>query len=108
MASDVVRPAAGWFVALDGGIAALAAVSLSSATHDAIKRRVRSVPPRWAFGLLLIGTAAVHLAEAGAAYRIARTRGSQVPGRWALQTLAVGSPSLVALRRVTTPVTSPL
>lgn len=91
------RPAAGWFVALDGGIVALCALSASAATYDRVAAAV-ALPPRRALQALLAATAVIHLAEAAHARSVARRHG--LPARrWALQTLAVGFPSLLALRR---------
>lgn len=97
--NDVERPAAGWFVLLDGGIAVLAALALRGDVHQFVRRRAR-IPPRRALCGLLGATALVHLGEALYAYRTAARLGSPSPGRWAAQTFAVGFPSLSMLSRI--------
>jgi hypothetical protein len=59
------------------------------------------LPSRQVLKSMLIGTAAVHVAEAMVAARGARRRGLRARG-WALQTFVVGFPSLFALRRIPT------
>jgi hypothetical protein len=51
---------------------------------------------------MLVGTAAIHMAEAAFAGPMARRRGLATRG-WRTQTLTVGFPSLLALRRVPKP-----
>ena len=53
---------------------------------------------------MLGGTAAIHVAEAVVAGRMARRRGLS-PRGWRSQTLTVGFPSLLALRRIQQPST---
>jgi Domain of unknown function (DUF4499) len=98
----VLRPAWGWFAALDGGIAALAILSSVEGAYDAVAEvSPAPFPSRRALRGLLAGAVVIHLAEAVAAGRIARRRGLR-PGGWAFQTLLVGFPSLLALRRART------
>jgi hypothetical protein len=97
-----VRPAPGWFCALDGGIVVLAVLAadgpgVRSVRHGLGRARI-PLPPRTALRTLLAATAVIHLAEAAVAMRVARRHGWPA-GRWAAQTLAVGFPSLLALRR---------
>jgi len=96
--TDFSRPAAGWFVMLDGGIVALSVLSASDPAYGAVRRRL-PLPPRSALQGLLAATAVIHLAEAAVAYRTARRRGLPSAGRWARQTLVVGFPSLLKLRK---------
>ncbi|HVX22424.1 MAG TPA: CRISPR-associated protein Cas5 [Acidimicrobiales bacterium] len=99
--TDVSRPAAGWFVVLDGGIVALSALATSDRAYRAARQRLPlPLPPRAALQGLLAATAAIHLAEAAVAFRMARRRGLPSAGRWAGQTLVVGFPSLLRLRAV--------
>ena len=51
---------------------------------------------------MLVGTAAIHVAEAVFAGPMARRRGLS-PRGWRRQTLTVGFPSLLALRRIQKP-----
>jgi hypothetical protein len=100
--SHVVRPAWGWFAALDGGMAALAVLCTVAPAYDAVAEvSPAPFPSRQALRALLVGAVAIHLAEAVAAGRIARRR-DLPPGGWAFQTLLVGFPSLLALRRART------
>jgi hypothetical protein len=75
-----------WYVTNTGGVA------LNGVLAAITKRR--------SFQLLFWGAVAVHVAEAGYAYRAAQRAGfTESAPRWALQTLAVGFPSLLALRK---------
>ncbi|HEX3947789.1 MAG TPA: DUF4499 domain-containing protein [Acidimicrobiales bacterium] len=96
------RPAAGWFLLLDGGIAALAVLSASGPAYRAVRQRL-PLPQQAALRALLAGSVVVHLLEGTAAYRIARRRGSPEAGRWGRQTLVVGFPSLRRLARANLP-----
>jgi hypothetical protein len=98
----VVRPAWGWFAALDGGMAALVVLSSVERAYTAVTEvSPAPFPSRRALRTLLAGAVVIHLAEAGAAGRVARRRGLPAGG-WAFQTLLVGFPSLLALRRART------
>ncbi len=97
------RPAAGWFLVLDGGVVALAALATSGRAYQAARRNLPfSLPPRPALQALLAATAVIHIGEAAYAFRVARRRGTR-PVAWAGQTLAVGFPSLRALRAAGAP-----
>jgi hypothetical protein len=95
----VVRPARGWFVLLDGGIAALVLLSASDRFYDAaIHYSPLPLPAQSQARRLLVGAIVIHAAEALGASRLARRHG--LPARsWAAQTFVVGFPSLLALRR---------
>jgi hypothetical protein len=93
------RPATGWFVLLDGGIAVLTLLASSSHVYDAVRRQV-PLPSRPGLRAMLAVTVVIHALEARHAARIARRHGLP-PGRWAAQTCVVGFPSLVQLRRLT-------
>ncbi|HYI62249.1 MAG TPA: DUF4499 domain-containing protein [Acidimicrobiales bacterium] len=94
----VTRPSLAWFLVLDGGIAALAALALNDRAHRAAAEAL-PLPPRPVLQKLLAGTAAAHVAEGLYAHRLARRHGLPA-GRWAGQTLLVGFPSTLALCRV--------
>jgi hypothetical protein len=93
------RPATGWFVLLDGGIAILTLLASSSHVYDAVRRQV-PLPSRPGLRAMLAGTAVIHVLEARHAARTAR-RHALPSGRWAAQTCVVGFPSLIELRRLT-------
>jgi hypothetical protein len=93
------RPATGWFVLLDGGIAILTLLASSSQVYNAVRRQV-PLPSRPGLRAMLAGTAVIHGLEARHAARTARRHGLP-PGRWAAQTCVVGFPSLIQLRRLT-------
>jgi hypothetical protein len=90
-----VHPA--WFVALDGGVAALAVLSASGRAHRAVEWWL-PVPDQRNVRRLLGGTVALHAAEASAAFLRARRAGTgrRTAGAWAAQTFVVGFPSLLA------------
>jgi hypothetical protein len=92
------RPATGWFLLLDGGIAILTLLASSNQVYDAVRKQV-PLPSRPGLRAMLAGTAVIHALEARHAARTARRHGLP-PGRWAAQTCVVGFPSLVQLRRL--------
>jgi hypothetical protein len=92
------RPATGWFVLLDGGIAILTLLVASTQVYDAVRRQV-PLPSRPGLRAMLAGTAVIHVLEARHAVRTAQRHGLPT-GRWAAQTFVVGFPSLVQLRRL--------
>ena len=99
----VVRPSLFWFLLLDGGLIALAKLAVSKSAYDKVGDMTGdALPPRETLQAMLVGAAAIHLAEAVAAGRMAKRRGIS-PRGWRLQTLVVGFPSLLALRRSTRP-----
>ncbi len=99
--SGAIRPSWFWFLLLDGGIVVLTKLAVSKTAYDKANEMTRDgLPPRETLQALLIGTAAVHAAEALAAGRMAKRRGLS-PGGWRLQTFIVGFPSLLSLRRST-------
>jgi len=95
------RPALGWFVVLDGGIAALSVLALHDGAYRAA-REIGPLPEQKQLRTLLVGTIGLHVLEASLARRMASRRGlaSEVVGRWRRQTFAVGFPSLLKLRKV--------
>jgi Domain of unknown function (DUF4499) len=101
--SDVVRPSWGWFALLDGGIVVLAILASHEGAHTvASGASPVPLPSQEVCRSMLVGTAAIHLAEAVFAGPMARRRGLS-PGGWRRQTLTVGFPSLLALRRIQKP-----
>jgi Domain of unknown function (DUF4499) len=98
--SDVVRPSWAWFVLLDGGILALVILASHEGAHTvASDASPVPLPSQEVCRYMLVGTAAIHLAEAVFAGPMARRRGLS-PRGWRRQTLTVGFPSLLALRRI--------
>ena len=101
--SDVVRPSWAWFVLLDGGILALVILASHEGAHTvASGASPVPLPSQETCRYMLVGTAAIHLAEAVFAGPMARRRGLS-PCGWRRQTLTVGFPSLLALRRIQKP-----
>ncbi len=97
--TGLVRPSLFWFLLLDGGILVMIQLVVSQRAYDRLNELSgENLPPRATVRAMLAGTAAIHLAEAVAAGRIARRRGL-APGGWRLQTFVVGFPSLLALRK---------
>ncbi len=96
----VIRPSLGWFLLLDGGIVALAALAASPSMHEKASEALPvPLPPQSTLRSLLAGTAVVHVAEALHADRMAKRRGLRRRG-WVFQTFVVGFPSLLAMRKV--------
>jgi hypothetical protein len=97
--SGLIRPSLFWFLLLDGGIVVMIKLLVSQQAYDTLNELTGDkLPPRSTLRALLAGTAAIHLAEAIAAGRIATRRGL-APGPWRVQTFVVGFPSLLALRK---------
>ena len=92
------RPAAGWFLALDGGLAMLGLLALNRDAY--VKARdVVPLPEQSQLRALFAGAVGLHAFEAVVARSMARRRG--VPsGRWTRQTFVVGFPSLLQLRQI--------
>lgn len=95
----VRRPAAGWWIAVLGGMAVLAAVAYVPPVHRWWRRASRVPVAPGAYRALLGAAVATHAVEAAAAARLAWRAGpgTDVPG-WTLQTMALGFPSLRLLR----------
>jgi hypothetical protein len=101
--SGVVRPSWAWFALLDGGIVALVILASHEGAHTvASGASPVPLPSQEVCRYMLVGTAAIHMAEAAFAGPMARRRGLATRG-WRTQTLTVGFPSLLALRRVPKP-----
>ncbi|HEV3367933.1 MAG TPA: DUF4499 domain-containing protein [Acidimicrobiales bacterium] len=101
--SGVVRPSWAWFALLDGGIVALVILASHEGAHTvASGASPVPLPSQVVCRYMLVGTAAIHMAEAAFAGPMARRRGLATRG-WRTQTLTVGFPSLLALRRVPKP-----
>ncbi len=97
--AGLVRPSLLWFLLLDGGIIVMIKLVLSQQAHDRLNGLSgEKLPSRSTLRAMLAGTAAIHLAEALIAGRIAERRGL-APGGWRRQTFVVGFPSLLALRK---------
>jgi Domain of unknown function (DUF4499) len=101
--SGVVRPSWAWFALLDGGIVALVILASHEGAHTvASGASPVPLPSQVVCRYMLVGTAAIHMAEAAFAGPMARRRGLATRG-WRRQTLTVGFPSLLALRRIPKP-----
>jgi hypothetical protein len=101
--SGVVRPSWAWFALLDGGIVALVILASHEGAHTvASGASPVPLPSQEVCRYMLVGTAAIHVAEAVFAGPMARRRGLS-PRGWRRQTLTVGFPSLLALRRIQKP-----
>jgi hypothetical protein len=101
--SRIVRPSFGWFLLLDGGLAALAVLAASDGAHQAADEALPSaLPPRPALQRLFVAAVITHLFEAMVARRMARRRGLR-SGAWTRQTLVVGFPSILKLRQIPKP-----
>jgi Domain of unknown function (DUF4499) len=99
----VIRPSLGWFVLLDGGLIALAALATNESLHAKVSEAAPSpLPPRPQLQKLFAGAVLTHVGEALIGRRMAKRRGLPTRG-WALQTFVVGFPSLLKLRQIPKP-----
>ena len=98
--ADPIRPAVGWFLLLDGGLLALAAVALIPALATRVRSRV-PLPSDRVLRLVLLGALVTHLGE-GIAAAIMATRRGRDARAWAIQTTIVGFPSLRLLADAST------
>jgi hypothetical protein len=94
------RAGIGWYLLLDGAIAANVVLAASPKAYEAAAARV-PVPPRRIVQAFVAGTVVVHVAEAMVARRRARSYGMDRSAlAWTLGTFVVGFPSLLQQRRV--------
>ena len=92
---DALSP--GWFLAIDGLIAALVLAAAWPAAGRRLRRHLPLARPAVLRALVVL-TLLAHLGEAVAAARKARAAGLRWRP-WALQTALVGLPSTLALQR---------
>jgi hypothetical protein len=97
------RPARWWSLAIQPGLSALVAASVSPRAYDALAGLAPgATPPRRTLQRITAGLAVLHAGEAVVAYRRARAAGMvRSAPRWALNTLISGFPVLLKLRAVT-------
>ncbi len=101
--SKVVHPSLGWFLLLDGGMIALAALATSESLHARVSEAALTpLPPQSRLQKLLAAALLTHAGEALIGARMAKRRGLPSSG-WTLQTFAVGFPSLLQLRKIPKP-----
>ena len=93
------RPNLLWRAFVVLGLGTAGAVTLSDEAWEQWHNVAGDTIPRDVFRSLFWGSAAVHVAESGAAYASARRAGLERPGRWARATLLWGFPVLLRLRR---------
>jgi hypothetical protein len=96
----VVRPSLGWFLLLDGGLIALAALAGSASLHAKVSEAAPTpLPPQSTLQKLFAAAALVHVGEGLIGARMASRRGLRKRG-WAFQSFVVGFPSLLQLRQI--------
>lgn len=96
----VERPAAGWWVAVLGGMTVLGLIAFRSSWWRWWSTRVTSAVPRGAYRALFWAAVATHVAEGTAAVRLAERAGEHAATlSWGAQTTLLGFPSLRLLRR---------
>jgi len=81
------------------GLGTAGAVTLSDEAWEQWRNVAGDSLPRDTIRSIFWGSAALHVAEGGAAYAMARSAGLERPGRWARGTLLWGFPVLRRLRR---------
>jgi hypothetical protein len=96
----VVRPSLGWFLLLDGGLVALAALSASESLHAQVSEASPvPLPPQSRLRRIFAVAVATHVGEGLIGGRMAGRRGLP-KGGWRLQSFVVGFPSLLKLRQI--------
>ena len=96
----VIRPSLGWFILLDGGLIALAALSTSESLHAQVGEAApMPLPPQSRLQKLLAAALLAHVGEGLIGARMASRRGLPKRG-WTLQSFVVGFPSLLQLRKI--------
>ena len=94
------RPHLGWWLAIVGGIGALAVVAVHPGAYAWWARNVTTLLSPALLQVVLVATVAIHLVEALYARRLALRIGlDAAAGGWFWQTLTLGFPSLRLLRR---------
>ena len=93
------RPNILWRLFVLAGVGTAGAVTVSDEAWEQYKGVAGDAVPREAFRSLLVGTAALHVAESALVYSKARRAGLERPGRWARATLLWGFPVLLRLRK---------
>jgi len=93
------RPSLAWRAFVLVGVGTSVAVTVSDDAWEKWKGVAGETIPRDVMKSFVTGTAALHSAEAGAAYFSARRGKLDHPGRWALSTLLWGFPVLRRLRK---------
>ena len=94
------RPvSAGWWVAIDGGLASLAVLAGNERAYRAVEWWL-PVPDQRVIKRVVLVSALLHVVEANVAFAAARKAGAdhRTAKAWAAQTMLVGFPSLLALR----------
>lgn len=96
----VERPAAGWWIAVLGGMTILGLIAYRSSCWRWWSTRVTNAVPRSGFRGLFWAAVATHVVEGAAAVRLAERAGEHAATlSWGAQTTLLGFPSLRLLRR---------
>lgn len=93
------RPHAGWWIAILGGLGALAVVAFHPGAYAFWAAHVTGVFSPGFLRALFVVSVLLHVGEALYALRLARGLGLDAAAGWFWQTLALGFPSLELLRR---------
>jgi hypothetical protein len=93
------RPNLLWRLFVLVGLGTAGAVTLSDEAWERWHGVAGDTIPRDVMRSVFLGSAALHVAEGGAAYAAARRAGLDRPGRWARSTLLWGFPVMLRLRK---------
>ncbi len=93
------RPHAGWWIAIAGGLGALAIVAFHPGAYAFWSAHVTAVFSKPLLQAVFVVSVLLHVGEALYALRLARRLGLDAAAGWFWQTLALGFPSLKLLRR---------
>lgn len=93
------RPNLLWRAFVVLGLGTAGAVTLSDEAWEQWHNVAGDAIPRDVFRSVFWGSAALHVAEGGAAYAAARRAGLERPGRWGRSTVLWGFPVMLRLRR---------
>ena len=97
--SSVRTPSLAWRLFVVVGVSTSVALTVSDPAWEKWKSVAGEKLPRQAVRSLLVGTAAIHSAEAASSYVSARRSNLEQPGRWALATFLWGFPVMRRLRK---------
>ncbi|MEX0767378.1 MAG: DUF4499 domain-containing protein, partial [Microthrixaceae bacterium] len=97
--STARRPSLAWRVFVVVGVGTSVALTVSDPAWEKWHSVLGDKLPRQKIKSLVVGTAAIHSAEAASSYISAKRGNLDQPGRWALSTFLWGFPVMSRLRK---------
>ena len=97
--SSARTPSLAWRLFVVAGVGTSVALTVSDPAWEKWKSVAGEKLPRKVFRSLLVGTAAIHSAEAATSYVSARRSNLDQPGRWAVSTFLWGFPVMRRMRK---------